>query len=291
LTSVDSRVAAEEVKRLQEKWKSTGPVPRDEDQKLWEQFRQQCDALFQKRQQEFASRNATLETNRSQAGDLCEELERIAGLADQELLDGAKRLPELRLAFDAIEELPRSNARQLQDRFDRAFERCKRAVAQQHSRNTELGWMRLLDAANHVRAYRLARLRHADASELDALKQNAEEHLSDIVQSPKAGLAVLKGALARPENGEVAANELTLRTLCIRAEILTDTQTPAEDHALRREYQLRRLKESMGQGNSAEKEQFDTLAIEWLEVGPTEEATYVQLVERFTECRRRAMSR
>jgi Domain of Unknown Function (DUF349) len=290
LTSVDSRVAAEEVKRLQEQWKSTGPVPRDEDQKLWEKFRQQCDALFQKRQQEFASRNATLEVNKSQAGDLCEALERIAGLTDQELLEGARRLPELRLAFDAIEELPRSDARHLQDRFERAFERCKRAVAEQHSRDTEHGWMRLLDAANPVRAYRLARVRHADASELDALKQAAEEGLSNIPQPPKGGVAALRNALAHSENGDVAANELALRTLCIRAEILTDTPTPAEDHTMRREYQLRRLKESMGQGGSAEREHLDTLASEWLQAGPIEEATYMQLVERFKECRRRAMS-
>ena len=289
LTSVDGRAAAEEVKRLQEKWKSTGPVPRDEDQKLWEKFRQQCDALFQKRQEEFASHNAALETNKSQASDLCEELERIAGLSDRELLEGARRLPELRLAFDAIEELPRSNARQLQDRFERAFERCKRAVAQQHSRDVEQGWTRLLDAANPVRAYRLARVRHVDASELDALKQAAEERLSSIAQSPKGGLAALKNALVHPENGDVAANEVALRTLCIRAEILTDAPTPAEDHALRREYQLRRLQERMGQGSSAGKDQLDTLVLEWLEVGPIEEAMYVQLVERFKECRRRAM--
>jgi hypothetical protein len=136
----------------------------------------------------------------------------------------------------------------------------------------------------------LARVRHADASELDALKQAAEERLSSIAQSPKGGLAALKNALAHPENGDVAANEVALRTLCIRAEILMDTPTPAEDHALRREYQLRRLQESMGQGSSAGKDQLDTLAIEWLEVGPIEEATYVQLVERFKECRRRALS-
>lgn len=288
--SADGRAAIEEVKRLQEKWKSIGPAPRDEDRKLWEEFRQQCDALFQKREQEFASRAAALETNRSRASDLCAELERIAGLSDRELLDAARKLPELRAAFDAIEELPKSDARQLQHRFERAFERCRSAVARQHARDIERGWTELLDAANVVRAYRLALTRHADAAELDALKQAAEEHLAaGMAQAPRSGLEALRTALAHPDNGDPAANEVALRTLCIRAEILTDRPTPADDQALRRDYQLRRLMESMGQGGAAEQAQLDTLALEWLGVGPVEEATYSQLLERFKECRRHAL--
>jgi hypothetical protein len=284
----DSRTAIEEVKRLQETWKSIGPVPRDADRGLWEEFRRQCDTLFEKRQHEFASRTAALETNRSQASDLCDELERIASLADLELLERARKLPELRLAFDSIEELPRATARQLQDRFERAFERCRKAVARQHARDTEQAWTRVFDAANHVRAYRLALARDSSAAELEALKTTAEECLSGVAQSPKGGLEVLKRALTHPGNTDPAANELALRTLCIRAEILTDTPTPPADHALRREYQLRRLQESMGQGSSAAKDQLDSLAFEWLEAGPIEEATYAPLVERFKGCRRRA---
>ncbi|HEY5809665.1 MAG TPA: DUF349 domain-containing protein, partial [Povalibacter sp.] len=165
LASPDIRKAIEDVKWLQEKWKSVGPVPRDDDRRLWEEFRQQCDALFQKRQQEFASHSEALETNKSQASSLCEELERIAGLPDEELLESAKKLPELRLAFDAIGELPRGNARQLQDRFERASERCHSAVAQQRARDAEQGWTDLLDAANSVRSYRLALARQGNASE------------------------------------------------------------------------------------------------------------------------------
>jgi hypothetical protein len=32
------------------------------------------------------------------------------------------------------------------------------------------------------------------------------------------------------------------------------------------------------------------LTIEWLGVGPTEEATYLPLLERFKECRKKALS-
>lgn len=291
LASSDSKQATDEVKRLQEKWKSVGAVPRDEDRLLWEEFRQQCDALFHKRQQEFASHTEALETNRSQASSLCEELERIAGLSDQELLENAKKLPELRLASEAIGELPKGNAGQLHNRIERAFERCQVAVARQHARDAEQAWVGLLDAANYVRAYRLALARHADAAERDALKQAAEDQLASATKWPKRGLDALRNALAKQGDSDLTANELTLRKLCVRAEILVATSTPAADQALRREYQVQRLMESMGQGVEAQDGQLDTLAIEWVGVGPTEEAAYLPLLERFKECRRQGLLR
>lgn len=290
LQSSDTRKAIDEAKWLQEQWKSVGPVPRDDDRKLWEEFRQQCDALFQRRQQESASHAEALAGQKSQAITLCEELERIAGLTDQELLENVKKLPELRDAFDAIGELPRANARQLQDRFERAFDRCHQAVTQQHARDAEQGWTNLFDAANQVRAYRLSLARHADSSESEALKAAAEERLAAPAKWPKRGLEAVKNSLAKQGDSDPAANELALRTLCIRAELLTDSPTPAADQGLRRDYQLQRLMNSMGQGIKAEDGQIDSLTIEWLSAGPAEETVYLQLLERFKECRKKALS-
>jgi len=290
--SADIRKAIEEAKRLQEKWKAVGPVSRADDRKLWEEFRQQCDALFQKRQQEAASHNAAKEARKAEAIGLCEELERIAGLADQELLENARRLPELRQAFDAIEDLPRNSARQLRDRFERAFERCQRAVAQKHALDAEQGWNALFDAADRVRAYRLAVVRNTHAAEREVLRQAAEDVLAGAGKWPKRGLEALRNALAQQADSgsseDLAANELALRTLCIRAEILTESPTPAEDQTLRREYQMQRLMNSMGQGVTAEGD-IDALTTEWLGVGPVEEAVYLPLVTRFRECRAKAL--
>jgi hypothetical protein len=286
LGAADIRKAIEEAKRLQEQWKGVGPVSRDDDRKLWEEFRQQCDALFQKRQQEFASHNEAQESKKAQAIGLCEEVEKIAGLADQELLENAKRLPELRLAFDAIEDLPKGNARQLHERFERAFDRCHRALAQKQANDAEQGWTALFDAANDVRAYRLALARQA--AESDALKQAAEDRLSSGVKWPKRGLEAVKNALSQQANNDLAANERALRTLCIRAEILTESQTPESDQTLRREYQMQRLMNSMGQGVKAEGD-IDALTVEWLGTGPVEDSAYLPLVERFRQCRGKAL--
>lgn len=281
----DSRLAVDEVKDLQREWRHVGQVPRDEDLRLWEEFRQHCDAVFQKRQQDFVEYTAGLEANKSKAITLCEELERIAALRDHELLEGAKSLAELHLASEAIGELPRGVARELRGRFERALERCEKAVAHQKMRAAERIWTDLFEAANRVRAYRLGFARNADTVDVDALRQSVHDYIASVTRWPKRGLEAIKAALDTPGVPDVTANETALRTLCIRAEILTERTTPVEDQALRRQYQVQRLIQVMGQGITADKSQLDTLAIEWIGVGPVDEATYLQLLTRFKQCR------
>jgi Domain of Unknown Function (DUF349) len=285
LASEDSRKAIDDVKDLQQKWQTVGPVPRDEDHRLWEEFRRHCDSVFQRRQQELADYTAGLEANKSKAIALCEDIEKVAGLSGPDLLESARNLADLRLAFEAIGEFPRGDARGLRGRFERAFERCEKAVAQQHARDAERSWTDLFDAANRVRAYRLAIARNADLADRELLLRAAQDYLASVGQWPKGGLEAIRYELAKEGDSDIAANELALRKLCIRAEILTDRPTAPEDQPLRREYQVQRLVQSMGQGITADETQLDTMAIEWLGVGPTDEATYMQLLQRFKRCR------
>ena len=67
LTTADSRQAIDAVKDLQRQWQAVGPVPRDEDHRLWEEFRLHCDAVFQRRQQEFTEYTTSLDANKTQA--------------------------------------------------------------------------------------------------------------------------------------------------------------------------------------------------------------------------------
>jgi hypothetical protein len=130
----------------------------------------------------------------------------------------------------------------------------------------------------------------ADSQEQDRLQQAAESYIAGVAKFPARGLEALKGALAKTGDTDVTVNERALRTLCIRAEILTDIPTPAEDQTLRREYQVQRLIENMGQGIVADERQLDALALEWIGVGPTDEAVYLPLLERFKRCRQRRVS-
>jgi hypothetical protein len=291
IAAEDSRKAIDEVKALQLQWQDVGLVPRDEGQRLWEEFRQHCDAVFHKRQQVYAEHSAGLEANKAKASAVCAELEGIAALSGAQLLAGAARIPDLRAGFEDAGELPRGDERGLRARFERALERCERAVARQEASNEEQSWTDLLDAANRVRAYRAAVARDLDETERDALKQAAEGHIAGVALWPKGGLEAVRKALVKDDSSDFEANETVLRTLCIRAEILTEQATPVEDQTLRREYQVQRLIQGMGQGVSADEKQLDAMTIEWIGIGPTEEAPYLALLERFKRCRQRGLVR
>lgn len=287
LASDDGRKAIEAIKALQQQWRTVGPVPREADQRLWEQFRQYCDAVFQKRQQDFAAHAAGLESNKAQAIGLCEQLEQIAALEGPELPARAGALGELRSAFEALGELPRADTRALRDRFQRGLERCEASLARQQARDAESAWTELFEAADQVRAYRLALARNLDAGQLDGLRQAAEARLASATRWPKGGLDALRQALAAGRADDLATNETAARQLCIRAEILTDMPTPPEDQTRRRDYQLQRLVQGMGQRLKTEASPLDALAIEWVGLGPIETTTYETLRERFRRCRER----
>src|SRR3546814_15229926 len=87
-------------KALQQKWRAVGPVPHKVDQRLWADFRQHCDAVFQRRQQEFDAYTAEQENNKAQAIALCEQIEEIASLDGTSLLARTAAPGDFRNALD-----------------------------------------------------------------------------------------------------------------------------------------------------------------------------------------------
>ena len=81
------------------------------------------------------------------------------------------------------------------------------------------------------------------------------------------------------------AREKALRTLCIRCEIRSDTPTPPEDEASRREYQVQRLMRGMGQGSRADDGDWDAMVLDWIRIGAVSPAVYDRLQGRFMRCR------
>jgi len=284
LTQEDSREAIDAVKRLQLLWKETGQAPRDQEQSLWSEFRETCDAVYQKRQQAYAEYAAGLEAAKVKAVALCEEAERTAALSGMALLEAAAKVPEWRAAFEALDEMPRAEARGLHSRFERALDRCEARVAEQHARDAEQSVMNLLEAGRRTRAYGWAVARNADASEREALKQAAETFIASIQDWPKGGLQAVKETLAKSgslSEADAKSREKALRMLCIRSEIYSETASPPEDEALRREYQVQRLMQGMGQGSHADDGDRDAMILEWIRIGAVQPAVHENLQERF----------
>jgi hypothetical protein len=282
----DSRQAAEEVKRLQLAWQDAGLVSQHESQRLWEEFRQHCDAVFARRQQQHSEYQATLAASSAQATVLCTEAEQLLALTGAELVAGVKTVPALRERFMALGELPAATARALRGRFETALERCQHKLAQARAQDKVQAWEHVLEAGNLIRQYRLGIAESAAPEVIEARRQEAASYLDGERPWPKAALQALRTELAQPGAPDIAANETALRTLCIRAELLTDTPTPDCDQALRREYQLQQLLKGLGQARAEVNVALEALVYEWLAVGATGDAVYAGLLERFNACRR-----
>jgi hypothetical protein len=287
-TKDDSREAVDAVKRLQLMWKETGAAQHHQEQALWNEFREQCDAVFQKRQQAFAEYTAGLETHKRDAVALCEEAERVAASSGSALLEGVGKIVQWRAAFEALGEMPRAEQRALHDRFERAITRCQAKIAQQRALDAERAFANLLQAARRIQIYGDAVARDAALPEREALKLTAEEFIAGVQHWPKGGAQALKDAWTKAHGAaglDASAHEKALRLLCVRSEILTDRPTPPEDQALRREYQVQRLVQHMGQRNEASSDSLDALALEWIRVGPVSAAAHESLLARFLRYR------
>ncbi|HSQ70662.1 MAG TPA: DUF349 domain-containing protein [Steroidobacteraceae bacterium] len=283
----DTRQAIEEAKRLQRAWKTVGIIPRKRDNSLWEEFRRHCDAIFQRSAQESAQQAAALDAGVARATSLCEELERIAGSGNDDAASDAKRLDELGSEFRSLD-LPRASARELRQRFSRASDRCAEALAKQRAAAERKGWSELLAAATRLNAYALATIDGASAADVETLRDAASAALAGLLRAPKDGRELLEQRMAAiAEGGEaadLAANEATMRLLCVRAELAAGLATPPQDLELRREYQMQRLVESMGRGERISPAELDDLALEWVAVGPVEAAVHGALLARLERC-------
>jgi hypothetical protein len=69
--------------------------------------------------------------------------------------------------------------------------------------------------------------------------------------------------------------------LCIRGELLGELPTPGADQELRREYQMQRLVERMGQGHDGLDDTVESLALEWTRGSSAADDVYATLLGRF----------
>ncbi|HLP31247.1 MAG TPA: DUF349 domain-containing protein, partial [Geothrix sp.] len=69
--STEWKPTIEKIKALQERWKATGPAPREVDQALWRRFRAACDVFFDRLKENAARRDQERGSNLRRKTDLC----------------------------------------------------------------------------------------------------------------------------------------------------------------------------------------------------------------------------
>lgn len=276
----DLAQAANEVKRLQSAWRNIGVTPHAQGQRLWDEFKAHCDAVFDRRRKEHAERLAELDQHEERALALCIEVESSAQRAGEALYAAAARVRELRAEFVQLGELPRDKAHEIQRRFRRAVDEFEHAIARERQREADRAWDNYFDAVSRIGLCQLAAANAQEGVDDTALRR----HIDSIDHWPKAGKRAIEQRLAAQPQLDIAENEARLRTLVIRAEIATGTATPDAEQAQRRTMQLQALVKGIGRDSATPRDQLEALALEWAAIGPVSSQAYEALLARFKRC-------
>ena len=74
MESTEWKNATEQMKKLQEEWKTIGPVPKRHADKIWKRFRAACDTFFTRKNEHFSGRRTEEEANLAAKKALLEEI-------------------------------------------------------------------------------------------------------------------------------------------------------------------------------------------------------------------------
>jgi exonuclease SbcC len=250
----DLSKAIDQVKALQQAWKQVGITPRSADQKLWKAFRQECDSVFQRLDQEKAERRAQVDQLVAAAEDLLTQAQQLVS-QDLPVSDAQHQLSELEQAFGELGELPKSAYGRIRKGFAQVADDL---IKQQESRRLaaeNAKWQGLIDR-------------------LDAIATGDEAKWENASEAPKGYAEVLKQGWAQAQAettdapSESNINSTEAIDLCIQLEILADTPSPAQDQARRMEIQVQKLAKGLGQFSDSNEERL-TLITQWLQLGTT----------------------
>lgn len=282
----DVTSAINEAKRLQAQWKTldgTVGANRKEDQKLWKLFRGHCDAIFQKRDAEFAEVNAKRSEELAKAKALLQKLDDILKKTGAEFNEAKKAVKEIKAEYHTVGELPKSEQNKVRESFNKKLEQIDDKGRQERKTAIKASWNALFEVADSVRAYELAVLSGSAADEALA---DAKDLIEATQNWPTGGQAVIQQRLENASSlspAKIADSENALRILCIRAEIANNQESPAEDKALRMQYQVQQLQQAFGQKKAADTP--ETLALEWIAVPGVADPLYSELLKRFNHNR------
>jgi hypothetical protein len=280
----DSRKATDQVKQLQGKWQSIGPSIRKEEQQLWREFRSVCDAVFAKRQQQSEEFKAELEANLNSAKTLVAEVESLAELTGQALTEARKRVDEIRQEFGGLGQFPKAHVSDINNAFNKAIDAFEQKSKDERVALKQQVWVNLFNANEVVNNHELALVKGKDSS-----SETLQAHIDTITQWPAGGLKAIQQKIARANaSADLDANLNALRELCIRADILTGTETPATEQALRTTFQVNQLQQNFGRKAQDVSAEFENLIFEWIAVGAVETDAYKSLFTRFNTSRLKA---
>jgi len=239
--------SANQAKRLQSAWKQVGIVRRKDDQALWEEFNAHCKVIHSHQHAAEREKYQASMSHVFRARDIIKALRKISKSGESE----DQQVQTLQAEFQALAEFPDKDKKFLLRDFRGALDACskmqdtaskKRAQAEANEIGRLIELCEQLEVAVETPDSMSSTLRDDIAHAWDNSEASvARDSLSKLVARRDTALKHLDAGTKY----DYDANETLRRQLLIRMEILADKETPAEDKALRMQYQLENLREGM----------------------------------------------
>jgi hypothetical protein len=117
--------ALKKLHALQDKWRETGPVPRDQKEEIWDRFKGTCDKIFAKRKEYLAAAGEKHAANLQSKIALCEAAEAVVphdNWKHKDWQDAAKQLSELQIAWKKTGPASKKMNDEVWGRFRKSFD-------------------------------------------------------------------------------------------------------------------------------------------------------------------------
>ncbi len=249
----ETSVIIREIKEIQLLWKQVGITSRGFDQKLWKQFREHCDAVFDRRDREKRSTAECAQQQIARAARLCEEF--------QETLEHKPDKEDLKRFRQAFQDCQIDRAHPLQEKFgalqDTALHLIKAAEIQTEQKIIE-------ELERKVRI--CEQLENGGKAEI------ATGSWESGLQLPATISATISNRYQRALAGNPDYIETGLADeICVRLEMLAHIDSPESSQGTRMRLQVEKLDQQLSKGIKEERsslEQLKDLRLQWLLKGP-----------------------
>lgn len=262
-----------ETKNIQSQWKSIGITRRAPDQKLWNEFRSQCDLVFARRDED---RNAQQQAENQQLDAARAVIDELKSRLDGNEPVKQDELRQLRSKFKKLK--PEKQGTQLDKQFNKLFNEAESRIKQQaHADEMQM----ISELKRKAAICTKLETRDITPEQADAewegnieLDQELTEQLDE-----RRNLAI---------NGDfdsdvLAKNQEAAELICVRIEILADLESPPEARERRMQYQVEWLNRGLSKGERETRsptEQLRDIQRHWYCLGPVAD-NQARLNQRF----------
>lgn len=295
--------AIDECKKLQSQWQTTVPGKRKQEDAIWQEFREACDAVFARRKQQQDAHHEIEKQNKGNKQQLCKRLEGLVNITIAELDNSVCEFHKILSELNEVGPVGKRDSLGLDRRLEKSQNeflahvealREEDAQAQLEQLQKKAGYCmeveQLLEHPDQTVARSSMEALEKRWTELPPLKDDViEQAIQTRYEQVKCTL--LEGGAQRDQLlTELQENLDHRKELCLRMEILTGVESPPEAQQARLEFQANRLAEAFGKGSE------DTIGIiaeiqrEWYLSGGMPATQEKILQERFEKARQASCS-